>query len=150
MMVKTYIFDPVCPSLRTSIEDNFRNEVLFQLYANRLQGKLDFLSPELYSWGKINQHMLVQNGYKYRCLYLMMEYIPDMILKEATYSTQNMKNIYERVHKINEDLAGHMLHHNDLHKGNIAVRNPESPLPDIILLDYSEASFGPHTPMFIY
>ena len=150
VMVKVYLYDPMCESLRTSVEANFQNEVLFQIYANRLHGKLDFISPELYSWGQVMRHMLIRDGYKYKCLYLIMEYIPYLTLKEATYSTQHMKNIYERVKRLNEDLSGHLLHHNDLNGGNIAVRNPESPLPDIILMDYGEASIGPRSPFFMF
>ena len=150
VMVKVYLYDPMCESLRESIETNFENEVLFQIYANRLQDKLEFISPELYSWGQIRRHMFTCDGYKYKCLFLIMEYIPYLTLKEATYSTQNMRNIYERVKKINEDLSGHLFHHNDLHGGNIAVRNPESPLPDIILMDYGEASIGPKSPFFVF
>ena len=150
VMVKVYVYDPRCESLRISVESNFENEVLFQIYANRLQGKIDFISPELYSWGQIRRHMFTRDGYKYKCLFLMMEYIHGVTLKEATYSTQNMRNIYERVQKINEDLSGQLLHHNDLHGGNIVVRNTDSPLPDIILLDYGEASMGPRSPFFMF
>lgn len=150
VMVKVYVYDPMCESLRISVESNFENEVLFQNYANRLQGKIDFISPELYSWGQIRRHMFTRDGYKYKCLFLMMEYIHGVTLKEATYSTQNMRNIYERVQKINEDLSGQLLHHNDLHGGNIVVRNTDSPLPDIILLDYGEASMGPRSPFFMF
>jgi hypothetical protein len=150
VMVKVYVYDPMCESLRTSVESNFENEVLFQIYANRLQDKLDFISPELYSWGQIRRHMFTRDGYKYKCVFLIMEYIHGLTLKEATYSTQNMRNIYEKVRKINEDLSGHLLHHNDFHGGNIMVRNPDSPLPDIILLDYGEASMGPRSPFFMF
>jgi len=150
VMVKVYVYDPMCESLRESIESNFENEVLFQIYANRLQGKIDFISPELYSWGQIRRHMFTRDGYKYKCLFLFMEYIHGVTLKEATYSTQNMRNIYERVQKINEDLSGQLLHHNDLHGGNIVVKNPDSPLPDIVILDYGEASMGPRSPFFMF
>ena len=149
VIVKVYLYDPMCESLQTSVKFNFDNEVLFQNYANKLQEKVDFISPELYSWGEI-KFQFVLDGYKYNCLYLIMEYIPYLTLKEATYTSQNMKYIYEKVCKINENLSQHLLHHNDLHRGNIVVRNPSSPFPDIILLDYGEASIGPKTPMFIF
>ena len=149
VMVKVYIYDPLCESLRTSVEFNFENEVLFQKYANELQEKVDFISPELYSWGEMN-YRFFSNGYRYKCLYLIMEYIPYLTLKEATYSAENMRNIYEKVSMINKNLSRYLLHHNDLHGGNIAVKNPESPCPEIILLDYGEAAIGPTSPMFIF
>ena len=143
VMVKVYLYDPNCPSLDSIIESNFENEATFQLYAGGLTS-VPFISPELYSWGKINKIKLKDSRYLYKCLFLFMEYMDGVILKEATYSTENMRNIYQRVADINDSLAGNLLHHNDLHKGNIMVReNPDSPLPEIILLDFGEASLGP-------
>jgi len=149
VMVKVYIFDPNCPSLKSSIEANFENEATFQLYANQLYKKLDFISPELYSWGQIRKIAFDDNGYHYKCLFLIMEYIEGLTLREATYSTQNMEYIYDKVIKINKSLSGELLHHNDLHGGNIIVRQTEkSPLPEVIVLDFGEASLGPRKPLF--
>ena len=76
-----------------------------------------------------------------------MEYIPFVTLKEAVYSTENMTKMYERLNLINADLQGNLLHHNDLHGGNIMV-NMKSPLPEIVILDFGEASYGPRKPLF--
>lgn len=148
VMVKIYLYDPICPSLKSIIESNFENEATFQLYAGGLSS-VPFISPELYSLGKINKIKLKDSHYLYKCLFLIMEYMDGVVLKEATYSTENMRHIYERVADINDSLACHLLHHNDLHKGNIMVReNPDSPLPEIILLDFGEASLGPTKPIY--
>ena len=143
VMVKVYLYDPHCPSLNSIIESNFENEATFQLYASDLTS-VPFISPELYSWGRINEIKLKDSQYSYKCLFLIMEYMDGVILKEATYSTENMRNIYQRVADMNDSLAANLLHHNDLHKGNIMVREiPDSPLPEIIILDFGEASLGP-------
>jgi hypothetical protein len=152
VFVKVYLYDPECPSFHESIESNFKNEAVFQLYANQLQGRLDFISPELYSWGSVPRVLLKNEKYQFRCLFLIMEYIPHITLKEATYSTENMKKIYEKVQKIDESLRGELLHHNDLHGGNIIVKewkeDDDSPLPEIVLLDFGESSAGPRKPLY--
>jgi serine/threonine protein kinase len=140
-MVKVYLYDPMCESLRTSVEANFQNEVLFQIYANRLHGKLDFISPELYSWGQVMRHMLKRDGYKYKCLYLIMEYIPFITLKDVS-QISNVTEIYERVDILDKELKIRLLHHNDLHSSNILL-SCRSPLPDLCILDFGESSCGP-------
>jgi hypothetical protein len=111
-----------------------------------------------------------------------MEYIPFVTLKEAVYSTEHMRNIYERVEQIDTELSSHLLHHNDLHSRNIMVslsgdksplptgdksplptgdksplptgdKSPlptgdKSPYPEIVILDFGEASLGPTKPLF--
>lgn len=146
IIVKTYVYDPYCPSLQQSVESNFENEVLFQLYANNL--RVDFISPELYSWGHIRRHKFERDGYEYKCLYLMMEYIPHLTLRESTYTAENMRVMYDKVAQINRRMIGQLLHHNDLHNGNIMV-DTRSPLPEIIILDFGEASLGPKKPLFL-
>jgi len=145
VFVKVYLYDPECPYSHDSIESNFKNEALFQLYANQLQARLDFISPELYSWGSIKNVLIESNPL--RCLFLIMEYIPHITLKEATYSTENMKKIYQKVKKIDESLRGELLHHNDLHGGNIMVQQDPS-LSKIVVLDFGEASMGPRRPLY--
>lgn len=148
VLVKVYLFDPKCQSMLESIQANFENEATFQLYASQLSS-VDFISPELYSFGQLRRILLKDSRYEYRCYFLIMEYMEGIVLKEATYSTENMRHIYERVAKINESLSGHLLHHNDLHSRNVMVRDiPDSPLPEIILVDFGEASLGPTKPLF--
>ena len=146
VLVKTYLYDPKCKSVHYSVLTNFKDEVLFQLYANELQSRRDFICPEIYSWGKFNVVFEIE-GHEYKCLYIIMEYIPFVTLKEAVYSTENMTKMYERLNLINADLQGNLLHHNDLHGGNIMV-NMKSPLPEIVILDFGEASYGPRKPLF--
>ena len=149
VIVKTYLYDPEFESLCQTIEMNFENEATFQLYAEYLRGKLDFISPELYSWGQIRRHALTDGGYKFKCLFLIMEYIPGLNLKEASYTAENMKNIYEKVDRINTDLMGNLLHHNDLHGGNIITRTSNrSPEPEIVIIDFGEAALGPTKPIY--
>lgn len=149
VIVKTYLYDPCFESLSQTVEPNFENEATFQLYAEYLAGKLDFISPELYSWGQIRHHALTDGGYKFKCLFLIMEYIPGLTLKEASYTAENMKQIYEKVDRINTDMMGNLLHHNDLHGGNIIVRtSSRSPEPEIIIFDFGEASLGPTKPIY--
>jgi predicted unusual protein kinase regulating ubiquinone biosynthesis (AarF/ABC1/UbiB family) len=57
---------------------------------------------------------------------MIMEYLPFVTLKEAVYSTEHMRHIYERVEQIDTELTSHLLHHNDLHRGNIMVSDNKS------------------------
>lgn len=149
VMVKTYVYDPEYPSVKYSVEKNFKNEALFQLYAYQIHSNLDFISPELYYWGQVPTYCFANDRYKYKCLFLIMEYIPHITLKSAIYSTENMKRIYDRVDAINLSMMQSMLHHNDLHGGNIMVKeNDTSPRPAIYILDFGEASLGPRRPLY--
>jgi len=144
-IIKVYVYDPKCASVAYSVESNFMNEALFQLYANRLHGKIDFISPHLYSWGQVRSYKYPGDNYEYKCLFLIMEEIPHLTLSRAMYTAENMRHIYARVEQIHYDLVKLGVHHNDLHGGNIVVK---SPLPEIVLLDFGEASFGPRKPLF--
>lgn len=147
-IVKTYLYDPKCKSLAYSVEFNFINEAVFQLYTNRMHYQKKFISPELYTWGYIDKHIFEKGGYNYKCMFLIMEYIPHLTLKEAVYTADKMKNIYERISQIDEDLKNNLMHHNDLHKGNILV-SEHSPFPEIVILDFGEASFGPRRSLYM-
>ena len=174
VFIKVYLYDPKCESYRSSFTENFKNEIMFQSYATQLRDFIDFISPELYSWGKIRKFVFDKDGYPFECLYIIMEYIPFVTLKEAVYSTEQMRHIYERVIIIDSELSSHMLHHNDLHSGNIMVSNGDkssgdkssgdkssgdkssgdkssgdkSPYPEIVIFDFGEASLGPTKPLF--
>ena len=145
-IVKTYLYDPTYKSLSYTVEFNFKNEAVFQLYTNRMHYHKTFISPELYSWGSVNKYAFEEGGYDYKCMFLIMEYIPHLTLKESSFTPEKMKNIYQRISKIDEDLKSELMHHNDVHKGNILV---SSPLPEIVILDFGEASFGPRRPLYM-
>jgi hypothetical protein len=147
IMVKTYVYDGECPSLDDRMMACFKDEVLFQYYANN-QTKLDFISPEIYSWGSIRKYQYSNDNYQYKCLFIIMEYIPGLTLAKATYTTDTMKTMYERVKQINHKMISVGIHHNDLHSRNVMVVE-KSPLPEVIILDFGEASFGPRKPLFI-
>jgi len=168
VFVKVYLYDPNCLSYRSSFTENFKNEVIFQSYARQLNDTIDFISPELYSWGRIKRYTFDDDEYEFECLFMIMEYLPFVTLKEAVYTTQHMRHIYERVEQIDTELSSHLLHHNDLHGGNIMVldrsvgnllpktvgnKSPKtvgnkSPYPEIVILDFGEASLGPTKPIF--
>jgi hypothetical protein len=185
VFVKVYLYDPHCLSYRTSFTENFKNEVIFQSYATQLNDTVDFISPELYSWGRIRHYVFDDDDYEFECLFMIMEYIPFVTLKEAVYTTEHMRHIYERIEQIDTELRSHLLHHNDLHGGNIMVsdrsngdksplsavgnkspstvgnkspstvgdKSPstvgnKSPYPEIVILDFGDASLGPTKPIF--
>jgi len=141
-VIKTYMFDHNCASLKWSLEQKVKNEILFQTYAKTLNHSLDFISPKLYTWGTIYKYKPCDiSAYstidaEYKVIYLIMEYIPYMTLKE---SAQNTHDIYEKIENLDVALQGHLLCHNDLHAANILV----SPLPQICIIDFGEASYGP-------
>ena len=126
VMVKTYVYDGDCPSLDDRMMACFKDEVLFQYYANRIQ--TTFISPELYSWGKIRKYEFIGNKYLYKCLYLIMEYIPGLTIKESTYTKETMRNMYDRVKEADRAMIAAGIHHNDLHGGNVMVVD-RPPLP---------------------
>jgi len=144
VMIKSYIYDGACKSLDDRMMACFKDEVIFQTYANRL--KKDFISPEIYSWGRIRKYQFIGDDYLYKVLYLIMEYIPGLTLKEATYNTATMKTMYERVQQANAAMISAGIHHNDLHGGNVMV--VASPHPEVVIIDFGEASFGPKKPLF--
>jgi hypothetical protein len=176
VFVKVYLYDPQCLSYRSSFTENFKNEVVFQSYARQLNDTIDFISPKVHSWGRIKRYTFDDDEYEFECLFMIMEYLPFVTLKEAVYSTEHMRHIYERVEQIDTELSSYLLHHNDLHEGNIMVldrsngnkspktvgdkspktvgdKSPKtvgdkSPYPEIVIFDFGEASLGPTKPIF--
>jgi serine/threonine protein kinase len=155
-IVKAYIYDPKCKSVMYSVETSFNDEVAFQNYAKTMNRTHDFISPEIYSIGKIRVYTYPGSNYEYRCLYIIMEYIPGITLKNAIYSTETMKDIYEKVDQINHKMQTNLLNHNDLHSSNIIIRDASdndsvirSPMPQICIIDFGEASHGPRKKIYI-
>lgn len=144
-VIKTYMFDHNCASLKWSLEQKVKNEVLFQNYAKTLNQTLDFISPELYTWGTIFKYKPFDIpaystiNAEYKVMYLIMEHIPYMTLKQSIQNTQYTSDIYENIENLDVALQSHLLCHNDLHDANILV----SPLPQICIIDFGEASYGP-------
>lgn len=144
-VIKTYMFDHNCASLKWSLEQKVKNEVLFQTYAKTLNHSLDFISPELYTWGTIYKYKphdipaYSSIDAEYKVMYLIMEYIPYMTLKQSIQNTQYTGDIYDKIENLDVALQCHLLCHNDLHAANILV----SPLPQICIIDFGEASYGP-------
>lgn len=138
-IIKTYMFDSVCSSLKWGLEQKVKNEVLFQNYARTLNKSLEFISPELYTWGTIYKYKPFDKDVEYKVMYLIMEYIPYMTLKQRVQTSQYTRDIYEKIEDLDIALQGQLLCHNDLHSVNILV----SPLPQICIIDFGEASYGP-------
>jgi hypothetical protein len=142
-VVKTYMYDGHSQELKWSLEQNIKNEILFQNYAKTLNKTLDFISPELYAWGEIRGYKPYNDiSTRFKVIYLIMEHIPFVKLKDIS-QISNITEIYERVYRIDKDLKSLLLHHNDLHNSNILVSNSRSPLPEICILDFGESSYGP-------
>jgi RIO-like serine/threonine protein kinase len=76
-----------------------------------------------------------------------MKYIPGLTLAQSTYNEETMKNIYEKVQDANRAMISEGIYHNDLHANNIIISD-QSPLPEVIILDFGEASIGPKKPLF--
>jgi len=140
-VVKTYMYDGHSQELKWSLEQNIKNEILFQNYAKTLNKKLDFISPELYAWGQIRGYKPHEDSHNYKVIYLIMEHIPFIKLKDVS-QISNITEIYERVDILDKELKMNLIHHNDLHSSNILV-SCRSPLPDICILDFGETSRGP-------
>jgi serine/threonine protein kinase len=144
-VVKTYMYDGHSQELKWSLEQNIKNEILFQNYAKTLNKQLDFISPELYSWGEIRAYKPYEDSHKYKVIFLIMEYIPFIKLKDVSHIS-NISEIYERVDILDKELKKKFLHHNDLHSSNILL-SCRSPLPDLCILDFGESSCGPRKPI---
>jgi tRNA A-37 threonylcarbamoyl transferase component Bud32 len=106
-----------------------------------LNKTLDFISPELYAWGEIRGYKPYDDSPRFKVMYLIIEYIPFVKLKDIS-QISNITEIYERIDLLDKELKALLLHHNDLHSSNILV-SCRSPLPDLCILDFGEASRGP-------
>ena len=140
-VLKTYMYDEHSQELKWSLEQNIKNEILFQNYAKTLNKTFDFISPELYAWGQIRGYKPYHDSCRFKVMYMIMEYIPFIKLKDVS-QISNITEIYERVDILDKELKSLLLHHNDLHSSNILVSS-RSPLPSICILDFGEASYGP-------
>lgn len=141
-VIKTYMYDGSSQYIKWGLEQNIKNEILFQNYAKTLNKKFDFISPELYSWGQLYSYkpLLGDDSQKFKVMFLIMEYIPFMTLKQVSCTNDNITTIYEKIDLLDHELKTNLLHHNDLHSSNILIST--SPLPQICILDFGESAFG--------
>jgi hypothetical protein len=129
-ILKIYKYYPQYTFSRYLLEWRFENEVIFQKYANSLNQKLDFISPKIHSFGKITIP-LNEDDVCVNYLFIIMDYISGLTLKNSEFRPHLCKKIYE----IDQNLKKHLLNHNDLHSNNIIITEKE----DIVLLDYGES-----------
>lgn len=132
-ILKVYKYYPEFTFSQSLLEWRFENEIIFQKYANSLNQKLDFISPKIHSFGKISV-IPKENDLRTNYLFIMMDYISGLTLKNIEFRPHLCKKIYE----INENLKKHLLNHNDLHSNNIIINEKD----DLVLLDYGESVLG--------
>lgn len=129
-VVKLYKYYPKYIFSKYLLEHRFENEVIFQTYANSLNSEIDFVSPEIYSFGKIilpEKEDELETNY----LFIIMEEIDGMTLQHLDFRPNVCKKIYE----IDEKLKQNLLNHNDLTSKNIIISEKD----DLVLLDYGES-----------
>ena len=129
-ILKIYKYYPQYTFSRYLLEWRFENEIIFQKYANLLNQKLDFISPKIHSFGKIGVPPN-EDGVHTNYLFIVMEYISGVTLKNSEFRPHLCKKIYE----IDQNLKKHLLNHNDLHSNNIIITEKD----DLVLLDYGES-----------
>jgi len=156
-MVKTYMFRPYNEKKdRTDHElyqemilANFIDEIVFQKYAKQIGAKLSFLVPDIYSYGKIH-YCVDENGENVWCCYIIMEYMDGLLLKDAVFSRDTIRDVYEykeEIEEIDSFMKRHMLHHNDLHSENIMLMTQPNGTHKVAVLDFGEAALGPRKPI---
>jgi len=145
VIIKAYIYDQHCLYVSSMVEENFYDEVTFQLYANTLNDGLDFISPKIYSWGKICRYKYPSTNCWFSCLYIIMEYIPHLTMNQSGTSNQSIKDMYIKVGELNGQLIQNMVHHNDLNRNNIMIEPVSN---KIVLIDFGESKMGPTKPLF--
>lgn len=129
-VIKVYQYYPKYVFSLHLMEDRFENEIIFQTYANSLNEEIDFISPEIYSFGKISieeDDDNIDTNY----LFIIMEYIDGIRLKHLDFTPELCKKIYE----IDKKLKHKLLNHNDIQSRNIIISEKN----DFVLLDYGES-----------
>jgi tRNA A-37 threonylcarbamoyl transferase component Bud32 len=130
VIVKVYKYFPKYIFSKCLLEHRFENEVIFQSYANSLNSEIDFISPEVYSFGKISipeREDSMETNY----LFIIMEYVDGITLQHLDFRPELCKKIYE----IDEKLKQNLLNHNDIKSRNIIISEKD----DLVLLDYGES-----------
>jgi serine/threonine protein kinase len=130
MIVKIYKYYPKYIFSKYMLEHRFENEIVFQKYAHSLNKTLDFISPEIYSFGKVS---FPSNNVQTEYLFIMMEYIEGIVLTHDDFRPEFCKKIYE----IDIGLKKQLLNHNDITPKNILISEKD----EIVLLDYGESNF---------
>lgn len=130
-VVKTYIFYPKYLWTKYILEDRFETEIIFSMYAKKINEKCDFISPTVYAYGSVP--ILHEEDIEMRCLFIIMEYMEGISLKHAEFTPEVCTKIYE----IKRKLSCELLSHNDLHPGNMMIDSSNN----MVVLDYGESSF---------
>ena len=133
-VVKIYEYYPKFIFSNYLLEYRFENEVVFQKYAQSLNSVYDFISPKIYCFGSVDYESLskIIDSVEKKYLFLIMEYIPGLSVKNMDFRPDFCKQIYE----IDQKLKTRLLSHNDISPRNILVSEKD----DVVLLDYGESS----------
>jgi len=129
VVIKVYQYYPKYVFSQYLLEHRFENEIIFQTYANSLNEEIDFISPEIYSFGKISIHE--DDNIEINYLFIMMKYMDGISLQQLDFTPELCKKIYE----IDEKLKHNLLNHNDIQSRNIIISEKN----DLVLLDYGES-----------
>jgi len=131
-VLKVYLFYPNYVFLKTVIETQFENEIIFSIYAKQINKKCDFISPEIYSYGSIPVYDA--DGLKMKCLFIMMEFMEGISLNHVEFTPEVCTKIYE----IKQKLSCELLSHNDLYPRNMMLDSSNN----LIVLDYGQSSYS--------
>jgi len=150
-ILKCYFYFPDFSYSCNMQENRFINEVVFQNYAGTISHKYNFISPIIYTYGKLVILKSIIDEYnndsntsyygedkhgdksKVKCMFIIMEDIVGLSLKFGEFTPESCMDIYE----IDRTLKCELLSHNDLYKRNIIVPSINNKM---IVLDYGEAT----------
>jgi hypothetical protein len=130
-VIKVYLYYPDYIFSKNIIETQFENEIVFSMYAKRINNKCDFISPEIYSYGSIPTYD--DEGLKMKCLFIIMEFMEGISLNHVEFTPEVCTKIYE----IKQKLSCELLSHNDLYPRNMMFDSSDN----LIVLDYGESSY---------
>jgi thiamine kinase-like enzyme len=130
-VVKMYLFYPEYLCTKYILEDRFETEVIFSIYAKKINEKCDFVSPDIYAFGSVS--LFENECIEMKYLFIIMEFIEGISLKHSNFTPEVCTKIYE----IKNKLSCELLSHNDLHPRNMMIDSSKN----IVVLDYGESSY---------
>jgi hypothetical protein len=144
-MIKTYTFHEYDENrdrgydelYQDMIVTNFIDEIVFQKYGKCIGAQHSFLVPEIYAYGRFHNSSPTEV-----CLYIIMEHIDGILLKDAQFTRDTVADVYE----IDQCMKSYLLDHNDLHSSNIMVVSANN-MQKLAILDFGEAACGPRKPI---